>query len=199
MDSKGTRRAILADEQAQEPELWSEEDCALWSKETRGKKGFSKGNESFRKCGFRTNPPEKGSRSDSSPHNGKGKDQKGNGKEGAYPQSGFSASENPVEEGQGYSWESHDWYSSIINNSSTSTTAWYKSRHTAWMASVLLDLAHHPTHVVLDLGCTRSMGSRTLIRRFQKHVLYYGITTEFSLCNKSFVFANSEVGTCLES
>ena len=71
--------------------------------------------------------------------------------------------------------------------------------HTAWMASVPLNLANHPTHVVLDLGCTRSIGSRAVIRRFQKHALYYGITTVIYSCNKSFVFANSETETCLES
>ena len=49
-----------------------------------------------------------------------------------------------------------------------------------------LNLANHPTHVVLDLGCTRPIGSRVAIRRFQKHALYYGITTEFCRCNKSF-------------
>ena len=48
----------------------------------------------------------------------------------------------------------------------TSPTAWYDTRHTAWMESVPLNLAHHPTHVFLDLGCTRSIGSRTAIRRF---------------------------------
>ena len=62
-----------------------------------------------------------------------------------------------------------------------------------------LDLAHHPTHVNLELGCTRSIGSRKAIGRFQKYVLYCGITTEFWPCNKSFVFAISEVGTCFES
>ena len=51
------------------------------------------------------------------------------------------------------------------------------------MASVPLNLAHHPTHVVLDLGCTRSIGSRAAIRRFQKHALHYGMTTEFYSCN----------------
>ena len=60
-------------------------------------------------------------------------------------------------------------------------------------------LAHHPTHVVLDLGCTRLIGSRTAIRRFQKDALYHGKTTKFNPCNKSFVFANSETGTCRES
>ena len=66
------------------------------------------------------------------------------------------------------------------------------------MASVLFDLAHHPTHVVLDLDCTRSIGSRKAITRFKKYALYYGITTEFCPCNKSFVFANSETETCRE-
>ena len=51
-------------EEAQDPEFWPEEDCVWWSKGKRGKKGFSKGNESFRKGGFRTSPSEKGSSSD---------------------------------------------------------------------------------------------------------------------------------------
>ena len=50
--------------------------------------------------------------------------------------------------------------------------------------------------VVLDLGCTRSIGSRTAIEILKKHAWYYGITTEFCRCNKSFVFANSETETC---
>ena len=60
----GTRRAFLCEEQAQESELCSEEDSAWQSRGKRGKKGFSKGNESFRKGGFRTSPSDKGSISD---------------------------------------------------------------------------------------------------------------------------------------
>ena len=67
------------------------------------------------------------------------------------------------------------------------------------MASVPLDLANHPTHVVLDLGYTRSIGSRAAIKRFQKHALYYGITTEFCRCKNPVVCANSETETCWES
>ena len=37
------------------------------------------------------------------------------------------------------------------------TTAWYGSRHTAWMKPVPSNIPNHPTHVVLDLGCTRSI------------------------------------------
>ena len=88
---------------------------------------------------------------------------------GAYPQTGSLVSENSVEQEHGSPWEPGDWYSSCSDDSSTS--AWCNSRYTAWMASVPLDLAHHPTHVVLDLGCTRSTGSRKAIRRFQKYVL----------------------------
>ena len=47
----GTGRALLGEEQAHESELWSEEDCAWWSKGKRCKTGFSEGNESFRKGG----------------------------------------------------------------------------------------------------------------------------------------------------
>ena len=43
--------------------------------------------------------------------------------------------------------------------------AWYGVRHTAWTASVPLNLANHPTHVVLDLGCTRSIGSKAAIKK----------------------------------
>ena len=108
------------------------------------------------------------------------------------------ASENPVEKGHGYSRVSDDWYSNITDDSLTSTTAWYNSRYAAWKASDPLDFAHHPTHVVLELGCTRSIGSRKAIRRFQQYAMYRGITTKCCPCNKSFVFANSEVGTCFE-
>ena len=119
--SKG---AGSGEDQAHESELWSEEDCAWCSRGKRGKTGFSKGKEGSWKGGFRTNPSEKSSCSDCNPHKGRGKDRKGKRKEGACPQSGFSASENPVGEGQGCSWESDDWCSNITDDSSTSTTVW---------------------------------------------------------------------------
>ena len=62
-----------------------------------------------------------------------------------------------------------------------------------------LNLANHPTHVVLDLGCPRSIGSRAAMERFKKYARYYGSTTELCRCDKSFVFANSETETCMES
>ena len=188
VDSKRTRRAF--------PEWWSEEDFAWWSK---GKKGFSKAFQkamnAFRKVGFRTHQPEEGAGKDFLQHEGRG------GKGGAYPQSGLSAPETPSEEGFCRAWESDDWSSSLWpDESSTLATGWSCTRaYTAWMAAVPLNLTDHPAHVFLDLGCTRSIGSRAAIERFQKQAWYYGITTEFCRCHKSFVFANSETGTCWES
>ena len=125
---KGTGRAFLGEEHAQDPEWWSEEDCAWWSKGKRGKKGVSKGNEGFQKGGFRTYQPEKGASNEFNPHKGRGKDQQVKGKAGAYPQSGLSASETPSEERYSHAWESDDWYSSLTDDPSTSATGWSCSR-----------------------------------------------------------------------
>ena len=93
-------------------------------KENEARKAFRKEMKAFGRVEFTLTHQKRLSSSDFNPHKGRGKDQKGKDKEGAYPQSGFSASENPVEEGQSYSWESDDWYSNITDESSTSTTAW---------------------------------------------------------------------------
>ena len=170
-------------------------------KEREARKVFSKGNEGFQKGGFRIYQPAKGASNDFNPHKGRGKDQKVKGKEGAYPQSGLSsASETHSEEGKSHAWESDDRYFSLTDDSSTSAFGWSCSRaYTEWMASAPLNLANHPTHVVLDLGYTRSVGSRAAIKRFQKHALKKGMTTEFCRCNQSSVFANSETEICWEN
>ena len=125
---------------------------------------------------------------------------KGKGNDGQYPQSGLSATEAPDEEGYGHAWESDDWSpSQWLDDSWTPSAGWSCTRsHTAWMVTPSLNLVDHPTHVVLDLGCTRSIGSRAAIERFKKHSWYYGITTELRRCNKSFVFGNSETEACVD-
>ena len=49
---KGTGRVFLGEEQAQDPEWWSQEDCARWSKRKRGEKGFSKRKNQLSENGF---------------------------------------------------------------------------------------------------------------------------------------------------
>ena len=136
-----------------------------------------------------------------SQNKGREKDQKRKGKERTFPQSGLSVSETPNEEGYGQAWELDDSSSSHRTDDSwTPSAGWFCTKsYTAWMVATPLNLANHPTHVVLDLGCTRPIGSRSAIDRFKKHVWYHGITTEFCPCNKSFMFANSETETCKES
>ena len=73
---KRTGRAFFGDEQAQDPEWWSKEDFA-WSKGMKGKKGLSKGNDGFQKCGFRPYQPDKGAGKDYTQNKGKGKRNKG--------------------------------------------------------------------------------------------------------------------------
>ena len=114
-------------------------------------------------------------------HGSKGKDQKRKGKERTYPQSGLSASGTLNEERYGHAWESDDWSASHWSDESwTSAAGWFCTEaHSAWMVATPLNLANQPTHVVLGLGCTRSIGSRAAIERFKKHAWYYGVTTEF--------------------
>ena len=146
----------------------------------KSKKSLSKSNDGFQKCGFRPYQPDIGAGKDLHQNKGRGKDQKGKGKEGTFPQTGLSASETPNEEGYGRAWESDDWSSSHWTDYSWTPDAGFCTKaHTAWMVVTPWNLANHPTHVVLDLGCTRSIGSRSAIERFKKHTWYYGITTEF--------------------
>ena len=74
--SKRTGRAFFGDEQTHDPEWWSEEDFAWWSKGKKGKKGLSKGNDGLQKGGFRPYQPNKGAGNDYLQNKGRGKDQK---------------------------------------------------------------------------------------------------------------------------
>ena len=70
---KKTRRVFIGEEQEKDPEWLSEEDFAWWSKRRKGMKGFPKGNESYRKGGFRTYQPEKGAGNDFNSRKGQGR------------------------------------------------------------------------------------------------------------------------------
>ena len=88
------------------------------------------------------------------------------------------------------------FFPALTNESSCSslggTTALYGTGRTAWMLSVPLNLANHPTHVVLDLGCTRSIGSRAAMQKVSEtRVVLWHYGTVFGPCNESFMFSNS--------
>ena len=62
----------------------------------------------------------------------------------------------------------------------------------------LVNLVESPTYVILDLGCTRAMGSRAAMTRLLAVALEYGITHETLVSDSKFNFANSQTATCKE-
>ena len=110
----------------------------------------------------------------------------------------FQATEHSVEEGQSYSWEVRrlvlQLHLRILQRVRGTTQdiqlGW---RQFPW---ILPTIRRTFFWILVD---AQSVESRKAIRKFQKYALYYGITTEFCRCNKSFVLANSETETFLES
>ena len=142
--------------------------CLVVQREKRQERFFDS-NEGFQRGGFSHLPTRKGCSKDFTQNKGREKDLKGKDKEGAYPQSGLSASESPSEEGYGHAWESDDWSSSYGSDDSSTSAAEWSCTRAQWMASVPLNLANDPTHVVPDFGFTRSIGSRAAIKKFLWH------------------------------
>lgn len=56
----------------------------------------------------------------------------------------------------------------------------------------LIKLSMNPTFVILDLGCTRAMGSHKAIRALLDALRPYGVTEEWRRCNAKMYFANSD-------
>ena len=166
--SKRTGRAFFGDEQAQDSEWWSEEDFAWWSKRKARKAMMA-----FSRVVFALTSQTKAQARIIPRMKAKERTKKGKGKEGTYPESRLSASETPIE-GHGHAWESDDWSASHWPDESwTSAAGWFCTKaHTAWMEATPLNLVSHPTHVVLDLGCIRSIGPRAAIEGFKKHAWY---------------------------
>ena len=62
----------------------------------------------------------------------------------------------------------------------------------------MVHLPTNPTFVILDLGCTRSMGSRKAVNAFLKAWRLKGNEAEILESNASFKFANSQATNCKE-
>ena len=59
----------------------------------------------------------------------------------------------------------------------------------------LIELRSNPTYVIMDFGCTRSMGSLRAVNAFIWTAWYSGITHEWKRCNTKMSFANSQTET----
>ena len=58
-----------------------------------------------------------------------------------------------------------------------------------------IDLSNNPGHVILDLGCTKAMGSMRAVVAFIEYAWYFGIWAEWLPCNTIMSFANSQCVT----
>ena len=56
----------------------------------------------------------------------------------------------------------------------------------------MIDLAQNPTYVILDLGCTKSMGSRFAVNMYMKSAHVHGLDYEIIPSTSRCSFANSE-------
>ena len=78
-------------------------------------------------------------------------------------------------------------------NASNAHTAY----HTDFQSAALkcwdtIDLKKNPTYVILDIGCTRSMGSRHAVEKFAALAEKKGLQLEFLPSSACFSFANSQ-------
>ena len=55
-----------------------------------------------------------------------------------------------------------------------------------------IDLSRNPTYVILDLGCTSSMGTRYAVNKFMRAAAAHGLENELIPSTSTFSFANSE-------
>lgn len=62
----------------------------------------------------------------------------------------------------------------------------------AWRAREIVDIAENPSYAILDLGCSRSTGSRKALEAFEWAAWYHGITCEWKQCWTRIAFANSK-------
>ena len=62
-----------------------------------------------------------------------------------------------------------------------------------------IDVRKNPMYVILDLGCTKSMGSRPAVNAFRAACVDYGMWTEILPAHSYFSFANSNTARVWEN
>ena len=84
----------------------------------------------------------------------------------------------------------------VINYAEASALdVWAPGGKGAWDT---INVPDHPTFVILDIGCTRSMGSRPAVTNFVREEVKYGLKFEYLTSDAQFSFANSQRSTVKE-
>ncbi len=65
----------------------------------------------------------------------------------------------------------------VVKNMILRSSLWKVTGHSFLITKTdnVIDLAQNPTYVILDLGCTKSMGSRYAVTRFMKAAHVHGL------------------------
>ena len=91
--------------------------------------------------------------------------------------------------------DTHVWHSIPVSHERAEDTHKWQSMYN----QCLVDINVNPTYVVLDLGCTRSRGSRKAVSAFAKKAPRVGIWIEYIPCDTTFIFTDSKTGEVKES
>ena len=102
-------------------------------------------------------------------------------------------------------WSADSWWLEEYDNSWSGWLVAHIDRtmeeHSALVMKSMqntIDIRYSPSYVVMDLGCTKSMGSRPAIMEFVKAGRKNGLTFEFRPCHTLYAFANSQQSYCSE-
>ena len=116
-------------------------------------------------------------------------------------------SPTPAAQADSTTWESEAWWGAEWSEGSffvedrtkeiahTFLMQYQSGASSSWEA---IDIKQNPTFVVLDLGCTRAMGSRHAVTAFIQMCGQFGITYQFFPSDAHFSFANSQTAIVKE-
>ena len=105
-------------------------------------------------------------------------------------------------ENAGQQWSGDGW--SFVVQEIEERGKQMKNAHDVYLAGIgrwqKVDVFKHATYVILDSGCTRSMGSRQRVMAFVKACKAQGFKGWFTFvpCDTKFSFANSQASRCTE-
>ena len=87
--------------------------------------------------------------------------------------------------------ETYQPYATLMSNQRLLRSSQKSTALNADQPIEIINITEDPTYVILDLGCTRSMGSRKAVLAFEEAAWEYGITCVWKRCWTKMSFANS--------
>ena len=158
-------RTFLGEEQSQDSEMWSEEDFAWWTKGRKARRACQEAMMAFRRVVFALTSERKAQTR-------------------IIPRTKARES-SKKEKARKKLILNRDLQ--LLKHPEKKNMAMPGNLMTGLPVSGLMILGLQLLDGTARLGCTRSIGSRSAIERFQKHSWYFGVTTEFCRCLESYI------------